>query len=183
MTVLTLDPTTARLRLLTGVEGKAARLGHDLVLALDAWSGQATMAGDVPESLRLTVELASLRVESGSGGAKPLSDKDRDSIRANALKTLHAERHPQVVFTSSSVVAAPGGYDVTGALSISGTERPVVLHLAVSEDPGGLAITARVPVRQTDHGVAPYSTMMGALRLQDVVQVTLDAVVPRSVTS
>ena len=179
MTVMTLGPTTARLRLLTGVEGKAARLGHDLVLALDAWAGEATMAGQAPESLKLTAEVTSLRVESGTGGAKPLSDKDRDSIRKNALKAMHADRHPQVVFTSSSVDPAPDGYAVTGSLSIGGTERTVVLHLAVTDDPGGLAIAARVPVKQTEHGVEPYSTMMGALRLRDEVEVVLDAVVPR----
>ena len=49
----------------------------------------------------------------------------------------------------------------------------------MTDDPGGLAIAARVPVKQTEHGVEPYSAMMGALRLRDEVEVSLDAVVPR----
>jgi hypothetical protein len=51
--------------------------------------------------VRLTADLTSRRVESGSGGITPLSDGDREAIRANALRSLHADQHPRVT------VAAP----------------------------------------------------------------------------
>ena len=44
METLRTGPDDGTLRLHTGVEGKAARLGHDLVLALDDWSAEVVVA-------------------------------------------------------------------------------------------------------------------------------------------
>lgn len=179
MDLLTLGPSHGQLRLHTGVEGKAARMGHALVLVLDAWTAEAELSDGVPQAARLTAELAGLRVESGRGGAKPLSDKDRESIRRNALGALKADRHPTVEFASTSVAAVPGGWSLTGTLAIAGEVRDVQVEVRAAEDAAGWALAARVPVRQTAYGVTPYSTMMGALRLVDEVEVAFDATVPR----
>lgn len=179
MDLLTLGPSSARLRLLTGTEGAAARVGHDLVIVFDDWSGTAQVEDGEPRSVRLSVAVGSLRVDSGTGGAKPLSDRDRRAIRKNALSALQADRHPSIDFTSSAVRAVPGGVALDGTLSIAGTERPVVVDLRVAEDGAGLALAARVPVVQTAYGVTPYSALLGALRLRDEVEVAFDAVVPR----
>lgn len=179
MTSLSIGPSSARLRVHTGVEGKAARMGHDLVLALDDWAATVEVDGGVPQSAHLTAEVASLRVESGTGGAKPLSDKDRATIRKNALGAMRADRHPQVVFTSTAVEVVPAGYALSGTLSIGGTERPTVVQVQVTQGDGDLTLTARVPVRQTDHRVEPYSAMLGALRLRDEVEIAFDATVPQ----
>lgn len=179
MDQLTLGPSTARLLLRTGVEGKAARLGHDLVLVLDDWTASAVLEGGVPVTASLTAAVHSLRVESGTGGAKPLSDKDRTTIRKNALGALAADRHPTITFTAVVVSAVAGGWSLTGPLSIAGTEQPVTVELRAAEDADGWSLAARVPVRQTAFGVEPYSTMLGALRLRDEVEVAFEAVVPR----
>lgn len=175
MDLVTLGPSNARLRLHTGVEGKAARMGHDLVLVLDEWSGEATLTGGVPTSARLSASTASLRVESGTGGAKPLSDKDRASIRKNAIGALQADRHPTVDFTSREIATVAGGYAVSCTLTIAGTSHDVVVDVRVAEGAGGWSLAARVPVLQTAYGVTPYSTMLGALRLRDQVEVAFDA--------
>lgn len=178
MDLLTLGPATARLTLQTGVEGRAARMGHALVLVLDDWTGEAQLRDGVPRAVRLSATTASLRVESGTGGAKPLSDRDRATIRRNALGALQAERHPHVLLTSTDVAQVPGGWAVTGTLEIAGARRDVVVDVRTAEHDGQLALAARVPVLQTAYGVPPYSTMLGALRLRDEVVVALDATVP-----
>lgn len=177
--LLTIGPSNARLRLLTGVEGKAARMGHDLVIVLDEWTGQAALVDGVPQSAQLSATVASLRVDSGTGGAKPLSDKDRQTIRKNALGALKADQHPTVEFTCAAVVPVAGGYELPGTLTIAGASHDVVVDVRVAEDADGWALAARVPVVQTAYGVTPYSTMLGALRLRDEVEVAVDAVVPR----
>ncbi|MBC7374639.1 MAG: YceI family protein, partial [Frankiales bacterium] len=81
MTTMTFGPESGTLHLLTGVEGKAARMGHDLVLDLPDWSAEADVTDGVPTAVRLRAGQASSAVKSGTGGAKALADKDRARIR------------------------------------------------------------------------------------------------------
>ena len=112
-----IGPADGSLTLHTGVAGSAARMGHSLIIVVDDWSATVTLARGTPRSVRLTADLTSLRVESGSGGIKPLSDGDREAIRGNALRTLHADQHPQVTFESSSIRAQGVGLAVEGTLT------------------------------------------------------------------
>lgn len=174
MTTLTFGPDSGTLHLLTGVEGKAARMGHDLVLDLSDWSAEADVTDGAPTAVRLRAGLASFAVQSGTGGAKPLSDKDRATIRKNALGSMRADEHPEVTFSSTSISPSDRGFQVTGDLSIGGRTSPVTVDLAVD----GSALTARGSVVQTQFDVTPYSAMLGALRLRDRVDVALDATLP-----
>lgn len=174
-----LGPDDGVLRLLTGVEGRAARLGHALVLAVADWSAEAVLVDGVPTSARLRAGLASLVVESGSGGAKPLTDRDRRTIRGTALDSLRAEEHPEVVFVAGAVVQVPGGLSVDGDLTIAGRTEPTTVQLKVAETADGWLLAARTTVTQTDFGVTPYSAMLGALRLADAVEVSFEATVAR----
>lgn len=174
MTTMTFGPESGTLHLLTGVEGKAARMGHDLVLDLSDWSAEADVSDGVPTAVRLRAALASFAVQSGSGGAKPLSDKDRATIRKNALGSMRADKHPEVTFASTSISPSANGFQVTGDLSIGGQTRPVTVDLAVE----GSTLTARTSVVQTQFDVTPYSAMLGALKLRDRVDVALDATIP-----
>ena len=101
-----IGPADGSLTLRTGVAGSAARMGHSLIIVVDDWSATVNLARGTPRSVRLTADLTSLRVESGSGGIKPLSDGDREAIRGNALLALHADQHPEVTFESSSIRGA-----------------------------------------------------------------------------
>lgn len=177
---MTFGPGSGHLHLLTGVEGKAARMGHDLVIDLADWSAEAEVPGPdgadggLPTAVRFRAAVDSLAVESGSGGAKALSDKDRATIRKNALGAMRAARHPEVVFTSTAVARAGEGFAVNGDLSIGGQTRPVVVQVAVS----GTTLSARTSVVQMAFEVEPYSAMLGALRLRDRVDIELEAALP-----
>lgn len=179
MDTLRLGPEDGTLLLHTGVEGKAARLGHALVLAVPDWSAEAVLVDGVPTSARLRAGLASLEVLSGTGGAKPLSAKDRRTIRGNALDALKEKDQPDVVFTAGASEAVPGGVRVEGEVTIAGRTRPLSVEVKVAETPDGWLLAVRSLVTQTDFGVVPYSTMLGALRLQDAVEVAFEATVSR----
>ncbi len=113
----------------------------------------------------------------GEGGLKPLSDKDKRTVRDSALETLGADRHLDVSFSSSAVTAHEGGYTVTGELSIGGRVNTVDLELGVLRADGTATLTALVPVEQTAFGIKPYTGLMGGLRVRDRVDVRLEAVV------
>lgn len=173
MQTVELGSSIGRLTLSTGVEGKAARTGHALTIVLDDWTVTAQVEGDVPAQVSLRAAVRSLRVESGQGGLKPLSDGDRTTIRTNALEALAFQAHPDVLFEGAGA-PAEGGFRLDGTLTVAGTPRPVVVEVTVTD---GRAF-AQVQVRQTDFGVKPYSTMFGALRVRDEVLVSVETALP-----
>lgn len=165
-----LGPENGSLVLKTGRQGLAASAGHDLTIAVDQWSGTAEIADDpAGSSLRVTVRMDSLRVVSGSGGLKPLSDKDKRDIAQTARKVLNVERHPEAVFVSNRVVpGASGGGTIEGTLSLVGKDLPLTLTVTGPVD-GRYQATARVI--QTEYGIKPYTAFLGALKLADAIGV------------
>lgn len=172
-----LGPDDGALTLHTGREGVGSKVGHDLTIAVEQWRATATFgdSATVPTALELTAHLPSLAVVRGDGGLKPLSDKDRRTIHDNAMKTLKTKDHPHVTFTSTAVRREAAGLIVEGTLQLAGTSKPFEVALQVAEEGGQLHLTAEVPVRQTDFGISPYSGLLGALKVADVVVLRLDA--------
>lgn len=178
MTTTTIGPESGTLTLSTGVEGRAARMGHALTLLVRDWEAQVDLEGARPTQVRLRAALPSLEVARGEGGVKPLSDRDKATIVSNALGALKADAHPYVLFVSRSVTPAEGGYDLEGDVTIAAVTRPHTLHVEVVEAGPRVQLVAETSVVQTEHGVKPYSAMAGTLKLRDRVDLRLDASTP-----
>ncbi len=171
-----LGPDSGRVVIKTGRAGLAARAGHDLTLELTRWSATVTVPSDGVAGAEVTAELdlGSLTVLEGTGGAKPLSDKDRRDILNTAGKILGGGT---ARFTSSRIIPAAAGGAIEGTLTLNGQTRPARLQL-VSRGPGQYRGTATV--RQTDHGITPYTGFFGALKLKDEVGVEVEADLTRA---
>ena len=168
-----IGPEDGSLSLHTGVAGSAARMGHSLIIVVDDWSATVALARGTPRSVRLIADLTSLRVESGSGGIKPLNESDRETIRANALGALHADQHPQVTFESSLIRAQGAGLEVEGTLTVAGNSRPLAATVELDRSDGQVHVLCSVGLIQSEFGVTPYSAMLGQLRVADEVRVEL----------
>lgn len=169
----TLDPDEATLQVLTFRDGVAQKVGHDLVLVVERWSASVTTSGDgAVEAVTAEADSGSLRVVEGRNGLKPLSDKDRRDIKGSIDEKV-LRRQP-ITFSSTSVQARDGGLRIEGELSIGGERRPVTLALDVADDRvrGTLALT------QSAWNIKPYKALMGALKVRDEVQITIDAPLP-----
>ena len=171
-----LGPDSGRVVIKTGRAGLAARAGHDLTIEVTRWSATVTVPGDGVAAAEVAAELdlGSLAVLEGTGGAKPLSDKDRRDILNTAGKILG---RGTARFTSTRIIPAASGGAIEGTLTLNGTTRPARLQL-VSRGPGQYRGTATV--RQTDHGITPYSGFFGALKLKDEVTVEVEADLTRA---
>ena len=171
-----LGPDSGRVVIQTGRAGLAARAGHDLTLALTRWSATLTVPAGGVAGAEVTAELdlGSLTVLEGTGGAKPLSDKDRRDILNTAGKIL---KGGTARFTSTRIIPAASGGAIEGNLTLNGTTKPARLQL-VSRGPGQYRGTATV--RQTDHGITPYTGFFGALKLKDEVTVEVEADLTRA---
>jgi polyisoprenoid-binding protein YceI len=170
-----LGPEAGRVLIKTGRSGLAARAGHDLTIEITRWSARVEAPGGAA-SAQITAELdlGSLAVREGTGGAKPLSDKDRRDILNTAGKILGGGT---ARFTSTRIIPAASGGAIEGTLTLNGTTRPARLQL-VSRGPGQYRGTATV--RQTDHGITPYTGFFGALKLKDEVTVEVEADLTRA---
>ena len=92
-----------RITLRTSRDGLVASAGHDLTIDAARWSGELVVADDLaPASLAVKVDLGALVVRGGSGGIKPLTDRDKREIAVTARKVLSADRYPEATFTATS---------------------------------------------------------------------------------
>jgi polyisoprenoid-binding protein YceI len=171
-----LGPDSGRVVIKTGRAGLASRAGHDLTLEVTSWSATVTVPADGAGGAEVTadLDLSSLTVAQGTGGAKPLTDRDRRDILNTAGKILG---RGTARFVSTRIIPAASGGAIEGTLTLNGTTRPARLQL-VSSAPGRYRGTATV--RQTDHGVTPYTGFFGALKLKDEVQVEVEADLTRA---
>jgi len=156
----TVGPSNGSLKIKTGKEGAAAKMGHNLTFEVKSW--EATVEGGDSPSIKLTADPSSLEVVSGEGGAKPLGDKDKKDIK----KTVDGKvlGSSQITFTSSEVSDS----QAKGDLSIAGSSSDVTIPISVSGD----KISGSTTLNQKDFGIKPFSTMMGALKVTD--QVTIE---------
>ena len=169
-----LGPSDGTVRVKTGRQGMASKVGHDLTLEAGNWKATLTVDGDPARSeVSATIEPRSLEVTAATGGAKPVSDKDKKDIKKNISGLLGND---SITFTSTSVEPKDDTVlKVAGALSIAGQSRPVTLDLRATPDG---RLTGSLTVVQTQFGIKPFSAMMGALKVKDEVEVNLDVALP-----
>ncbi len=185
----TLGPGDGTVLVRTGREGAAARVGHDLTLIAERWSATVRVDAAAParSTVRASVDAGSLVVREARGGPIGLTEAQKKEIEQNVReKVLRCDRHPTIRFRSTAVESDGRSGTVTGDLTIGRRTRRAVLqlHVARSQAP---RVTATAAIVQTDFGIAPYTALLGALRVKDEVELAIEVHLPeqsrrRSVT-
>ena len=162
----------------TGRAGLASRAGHDLAIEVTRWSAQVQVpdeeaGGVAAATVQADLDLGSLEVRSGTGGAKPLSDRDRADIKKQMSGILGTGT---ASFASSKIVrVGSSGGAIEGTLTFNGQSEPVRLQVSEPE-PGRYRGSATVV--QTALGIKPYVGFFGALKLKDEVGVEFEVNLP-----
>jgi polyisoprenoid-binding protein YceI len=165
-----IGPWNGHLILRTFREGMAALAGHDLVIEATRWQGTVTPP-DAPNGqprLAVEVDLGSLEVREGHGGAKPLTDSDRREIKKTIAKLLRTGDYPQAFFVSTTVRVDGDRATVDGDLTLVGVTHPLQLTAQATDD---RMVIASASVQQSLWGIRPYRGFMGALKVRDTVEV------------
>ena len=169
-----LGPDSGRVVIKTSRAGLAAKAGHDLTIEFTRWSAQVEIpdeaAGGVTAAqITADLDLGSLEVREGAGGAKPLNDRDRRDIKKTMSGILG---DGTATFTSSKItrIGASGGA-VEGTLTLNRKTQPVRLQLNA---PGEGRYRGSATVLQSAFGIKPYSGFFGALKLRDEVTVEFE---------
>jgi polyisoprenoid-binding protein YceI len=179
MLPISLGPSDGELTIHTSVEGRAARFGHALTITFADWSASIQFDGDRADQVEVSVNVPSLEVTSGTGGATSLTDIDRSLIRRTAAKSLSTDANPTATLVSTSVESDESSALIAGKLSIVGKERPVEIKVKLTDSPTFWSITSHLDLLQSDFGIKPYSAILGSLKVADRVQVRLEAVVTK----
>lgn len=161
--------------------GRLARLGHDHVVASRAVEGLVLLA-PAPEAMRadlvmaldsLTVDEPELRTAAGLDTTPGAADIE--ATRRNMLeRTLDAARHPYVTL---AITHAGGGLPAPTldvAITLHGVTRHYPVPVQIDTGDGRLRARGRLALRQTDHGITPFSVFGGALEVQDRLDLEFD---------
>ena len=158
----------------TGRAGLAAVAGHDLTIEFTRWSARAQVpaeeaGGVTAASVTAQLDLGSLEVREGTGGAKPLTDADRREIKKTIGGILG---DGEASFTSSRIVrSGASGGAIEGTLTLNGKSQPIRLQVT---EPGPGRYRGTATVQQTAFGIKPYTGFFGALKLRDEVAVEFE---------
>jgi len=175
-------PECGRLVLKTTRAGLAAKAGHDLTLEVTRWSAHAAVPGEdqgglASATLSAEADLGSLTTREGTGGAMPLTQKDRDEIDSTARRILAGRGNATATFSSSQVSVLPDGGEIEGTITINDIAQPLRLRLT-EQEPGHYQGTGTIV--QSAHGIKPYSAFLGTLKLQDEVKLEFEADLTRA---
>lgn len=171
-----IDARPSRFTVQVTAAGLLSAFGHNPVIAIRNFSGEARFQPDTLESasLRVVVQAASLEV---SGD---VSDKDRREIeRTMQERVLESATYPEIVFQSSTVkvnLGGPGQYRVeaVGRLSLHGVTREHVVSARVTVGPDKLRASGEFSLHQTDYGIELVSVAGGALKVKDELKCSFD---------
>ena len=167
-----LGPDTGRILLRTYRAGLVAQAGHDLTIEATSWNGDLTICDQgIPTALEVRVGIDSLAVREGTGGIRPLTDRDRREIAHTARRVLASDRHTEAVYTATGFEPKDGGGVIEGTFTLMGTSHP--LRLEVTET-GPERYGATTTVVQSAYGIRPYTAFLGALKVRDAVDVEVE---------
>ena len=180
-----LGPDAGRVVIKTTRAGLAAKAGHDLTIEVTRWSAQVEVpaegdGGLAAATVHADLDLGSLEVREGTGGAMPLTDRDRREIKkqigqilGSATATFASSR----VIPSGSSGPAPNGGAVEGTVTLNGKTQPARLQVTA---PGSGQYRGSATLAQTGFGIKPYSGFFGALKLKDEVTLEFQVTLPGS---
>ena len=169
-----LGPDTGRVVLKTGRAGLAAKAGHDLTIEVTRWSAQVEVPGEdaggvTAAQVSADLDLGSLEVREGTGGAKSLTDGDRMQIKKQISGILG---DGTASFTSSRIIrSGTAGGAVEGTVTLNGKTQPARLQVT---EPGHGRYRGTATMTQTAFGIKPYTGFFGALKLRDEVGVEFE---------
>ena len=183
-----IDSNESLLTILVFRGGPLAAAGHNHLVASHSLTG--TIRVDPAQPLQTTFEIH-LPVEQLTIDEPQLRqalnredfpaevpEEARTATRRNMLgeSLLDSSHHPEIVLRSGKIFVGghPGEVIATVLAEVRGEEHPFKTNLRYELSPDGLRITGQVALKQTDLGLTPYSTLMGALTVLDEMQLTFD---------
>ncbi len=163
-----LRPPEATVDLYTSKDGLLARVGHDLHLRVARFQVSLDEYG-----VRATFDARSIAVVTAMKDGVPspgLSADDRRQIDANVAEhVLAVKRYPEIRFEADAWEDDGDTWQTDGRLTLAGRTRDFTVQAGVEGDRRVL----RARIHQPDFGIAPFTALLGTLRILPDVQVVV----------
>lgn len=160
--------------------GTLARAGHNHVVASHDLSGTVYVAKDLQRSsfelklpvAALTVDEAELRAAQGADFTGDVPDSAREGTRRNMLgpAVLDAEHYPQIALRCQAVQWEADRLLLRVQIQIRNQAREVTVPVSYTATANELLVQGELPLKQSDLGLAPFTALLGALQVQDEMQ-------------
>jgi polyisoprenoid-binding protein YceI len=181
------DSRGSELRLLVYRAGPLANLGHNHVMVNRQVTGLVQIGADISASsfsLQVPVEEfvvddAQSRREEGGDFPGEIPDDARSGTRRNMLSAavLNAAEFPTITVTCTAIGNTAGVLTAYLTISIAGQVAKVAAPFTLNSDAHHLTAMGSIELRQTAIGLKPYSLILGALQVQDAIQLKFKIVV------
>ncbi len=170
------DAKTAQCFVFTFREGLLSAAGHDLQLRATEF---AIEVDDETRAIEARFAADSLRVVGAIRGGQlartTLRAQDKHEIESNISRyVLQPEKFPEIHFVSSGIDDKRGSFLVKGTLAMHGRRRSIKVTVRREEK----AYAAECTLHQPDFGIAPYSALLGTLRIAPEVKVQVRVPMP-----
>jgi hypothetical protein len=167
--------------------GALASAGHNHVIASHALSGTIYLPADplkasfevrIPAAA-LTVDEPQLRAEAGVDFPPDVSDSARAGTQRNMLGSalLDAAEFPELVLRAERLEPAPAGRsgEVLAQIrtEVGGAVRSISVPVRYQLSGAELSVSADGPLKQSDLGLTPFTALLGALAVEDQMQVSM----------
>jgi polyisoprenoid-binding protein YceI len=170
--------------------GSLARLGHNHVIAtrdidgslwLDPQTGRASVALGF-EKTSLLVDDPALRAANGEDFATDVPADAIAATRDNMLgpRLLDAERYPRIEIRSIETVGTAPGITVQATVQVTDQAFPVTFDTDVEIEDRRITASGEQRLSHAELGLEPFSVMLGALRVQDVMELKYSIVAEQS---
>ena len=177
-----IDSAQSEIRVLVYRAGPMASFGHNHVVVNRAIGGWVRYGGTpAGASFELTIPAAGFIVDDagdrsieGSDFAADVPEEAKAATLHNMLSSavLDATPFPLIAVRSLAIEGAGDALRATLAVDVAGHSSMLVVPFHLDGSAGRLTGSGSLTLRQSALGLAPYSVLMGALRVQDEMRVT-----------
>ena len=160
--------------------GTLARAGHNHIVASHELAGSIYVAADLARSsfelefpvASLTVDEAELRAAQGADFASDVPDSAREGTRRNMLgpAVLDAGHFPQISLVSDALDMNAGRLMARVQIRIRGQTHAFTVPVSYTLSANELLAQGEFALKQTELGLAPFTALLGALAVQDEMQ-------------
>jgi hypothetical protein len=161
-----------------------SRALHEHHFQPESWSGEISWDPEHPAAPGRSAVRGRLASRSAVEALGPGSRRSR--ARPGARASHPAKKFPKIEFRAETAeVSRPPGADgsfqgtLAGSLTLHGQTRPLRLEVKGRIAEGRLEASAIASFKQSDFGMKPYKTALGAIAVRDEVAVEIAIRLPR----
>ena len=169
-----------------------ARLGHNHVMSVKALQGRVWIQ---PRALarsgfemkfpvgEIVVDDSDARLAVGREDFPPnIPEKDKAGTRANMLReeVLGSAQHPFIALRSIRLEGELPQPTIVAAITLKGVTREVQVPAKIAIDERHVQAEGAFAIKQTEFGIKPFSVALGAVQVQDELQIRFVVYATRS---